>query len=158
LGQPTWSGTEGAHQYRSSSTWLFRVESWESQDVARSREHWPAADPRASPTPVAILGCATAELVGTDSGAATAGCLLAQSKLVKSRWRNKTGPGAVDEPATDNPGSWHIERGRRACSRVGWNSQPSARRNRVALVGFAACRMPVGNFTRWGQGLSDRCE
>ncbi len=95
--------------------------------------------PRASSTTTAIVGWATAELVGTDSGAVrnrmSAG---ADEARQASRWRNGIRAWGSGEPATDNPAAWNVERGTLACSRVGWNSQPSDRCNRVKLVGVAA--------------------
>lgn len=69
---------------------------------------------------------------------ATTGCLSAQPKLLKSRWPDRSAPGAVVSLPPTNPGARHNAPGRRACSRVGWNSQPRDRRHQVARIGFAA--------------------
>lgn len=61
------------------------------------------------------------------------------------------------EPVTYNPAAWDVERAALACSRVGWSSQLK-RSVGIGSHSLASLhdRMPVGNFTRWGQGLLER--
>jgi len=106
---------------------------------------------------MAIVGWATAELVGTDSctvrNRMSVGTVEARQE---SRWRSRIRVWGSGEPATDNPAAWDVERATLAYSR--WAGIHSRKIVVIGSHSFALLhdRMPVGNFTRWGQRRLER--
>jgi DDE family transposase len=143
----------GAHNQRSRHAVFSRGAIRKSGCGVKSRT-LAAAGSRASWTTTRIVGWATTELLGTDSGAVTTGCPVGAVEARRgAAGEAGSGPGAVGEPVTDNSATWHIERVTLACSRVGWSSQPNDRGIGSRSLALLHGRMPAGNFTRWGQGL-----
>jgi len=68
LGWPAWFQARGAHHHRNSARGDFRVDWW-NRGQWRKVANWAAAELQASLTATSIIGWATAEWVGTDSGA-----------------------------------------------------------------------------------------
>jgi hypothetical protein len=158
LGQRPWLGPRGAHRQRSSAQGHFRVEWWECQDVAWSREHWAAAGAQASLTPTEIVGWATAEVVGTDSGTVhnRMSSWRSQSSSRRAAGQSGSGPGAVVSlrPTIRTLGTSSEPRLRPQ----GWAGILSRAIVGIGSHSFASLhdRTPVGNFMRLGQKLLER--